>query len=46
MRARGETADPPGLGARYAYGYSPDFEEKARQTIIEQAELLGADWAT
>ena len=27
------------------YGYPPDKQEKATQTVLEQAELLGADWA-
>ena len=27
------------------YGYPPDKQEKAVQTIIEQAELFGQDWA-
>ncbi|MCL5257285.1 MAG: type I restriction endonuclease subunit R [Chloroflexi bacterium] len=27
------------------YGYPPDKQEKATQTVIEQAELLCADWA-
>jgi len=27
------------------YGYSPDKQERATQTILEQAELLGVDWA-
>jgi type I restriction enzyme R subunit len=27
------------------YGYPPDKQEKATQTVLEQAELLCADWA-
>ena len=27
------------------YGYLPDKEEKATQTVLQQAELLCADWA-
>jgi type I restriction enzyme R subunit len=27
------------------YGYPPDKQEKATQTVLEQAELLSADWA-
>ena len=27
------------------YGYPPDKQEKATQTVIEQAELLCRDWA-
>jgi type I restriction enzyme R subunit len=27
------------------YGYPPDKQEKAMQTVLEQAELLGAEWA-
>jgi type I restriction enzyme R subunit len=27
------------------YGYPPDKQEKAVQTVLEQAELLGKDWA-
>lgn len=27
------------------YGYPPDKQEKATQTILEQAELLCKDWA-
>jgi type I restriction enzyme, R subunit len=26
------------------YGYPPDKQEKATQTVLEQAELLGKDW--
>jgi type I restriction enzyme R subunit len=26
------------------YGYPPDKQEKATQTVLEQAELLGAEW--
>lgn len=28
------------------YGYSPDKQEHATQTVLEQAKLLCADWAT
>ena len=31
---------PPG-----AYGYPPDKQEKATQTVLEQAEVLSAEWA-
>jgi type I restriction enzyme R subunit len=27
------------------YGYPPDKQEKATQTVLEQAELLCRDWA-
>jgi type I restriction enzyme R subunit len=27
------------------HGYPPDKEEKAAQTVLEQAELLSAAWA-
>jgi type I restriction enzyme, R subunit len=27
------------------YGYPPDRQEKATQTVLEQAELLSAGWA-
>ena len=27
------------------YGYPPDKQEKATQTVLEQAELLSKDWA-
>ena len=27
------------------YGYPPDKQEKATQTVLEQAELFGEDWA-
>jgi type I restriction enzyme R subunit len=27
------------------YGYPPDRQEKATQTILQQAELLCGDWA-
>jgi len=27
------------------YGYPPDKQEKATQTVLEQAELLCADWS-
>lgn len=28
------------------YGYPPDKQEKATQTVLQQAELICADWAT
>lgn len=28
------------------YGYPPDKQEKATQTVLEQAALLSAEWAT
>ncbi len=28
------------------YGYSPDKQEKATLTVLEQAELLAKDWVT
>ncbi len=28
------------------YGYPPDKQEKATATVLQQAELLCADWAT
>ena len=28
------------------YGYPPDLEEKATATVLEQAALLSAEWAT
>jgi type I restriction enzyme R subunit len=28
------------------YGYPPDKQEKATQTVLEQAEALSAVWAT
>ncbi len=28
------------------YGYPPDKQEKATQTVLEQAELLSGEWAT
>lgn len=28
------------------HGYPPDKQEKAIQTVIEQAELLSEEWAT
>jgi type I restriction enzyme R subunit len=28
------------------YGYPPDKQEKATQTVLDQAEVLSADWAT
>jgi type I restriction enzyme R subunit len=27
------------------YGYPPDLQESATNTVLEQAELLAADWA-
>jgi type I restriction enzyme, R subunit len=27
------------------YGYPPDKQEKATQTVLAQAEALSADWA-
>jgi type I restriction enzyme R subunit len=27
------------------YGYPPDKQEKATLTVLEQAELICADWA-
>lgn len=27
------------------YGYPPDKQEKATQTVLEQAELLSGEWA-
>jgi type I restriction enzyme R subunit len=27
------------------HGYPPDKQEKATQTVLEQAELIAADWA-
>lgn len=27
-------------------GYPPDKQEKATHTVLQQAELLGADWAS
>ena len=27
------------------YGYPPDLQEAATKTVLEQAELLAADWA-
>ena len=28
------------------YGYPPDKQEKATQTVLEQAEALSRNWAT
>jgi type I restriction enzyme R subunit len=28
------------------YGYPPDKQEKAAQTVLEQAEALGKDWVS
>jgi type I restriction enzyme R subunit len=27
------------------YGYPPDKQEKATQTVLEQAEVIARDWA-
>jgi type I restriction enzyme R subunit len=27
------------------YGYPPDMQEKATQTVLEQAEAIAKDWA-
>ena len=27
------------------YGYPPDMQEKATQTVLEQAEVIAKDWA-
>ncbi len=27
------------------YGYPPDLQEAATQTVLEQAEVLSAEWA-
>jgi type I restriction enzyme R subunit len=27
------------------YGYPPDMQEKATQTVLEQAEVLSQEWA-
>ncbi|WP_293933526.1 type I restriction enzyme endonuclease domain-containing protein [Iodobacter sp.] len=27
------------------YGYPPDFQEDAIQTVLQQAEALSAEWA-
>ena len=27
------------------YGYPPDMQEKATETVLEQAALLSAEWA-
>jgi len=27
------------------YGYPPDMEEKATQTVLAQAELMAGEWA-
>ena len=27
------------------YGYPPDKQEKATQTVLEQAEIVAKDWA-
>jgi type I restriction enzyme R subunit len=27
------------------YGYPPDMQEKATNTVLEQAELIAKDWA-
>jgi type I restriction enzyme R subunit len=28
------------------YGYPPDMQEKATQTVLEQAEVLSQEWVT
>ena len=28
------------------YGYPPDMQEKATETVLEQAALLSSEWAT
>jgi type I restriction enzyme R subunit len=28
------------------YGYPPDKQEKATQTVLEQAEMIARDWVT
>jgi type I restriction enzyme R subunit len=28
------------------YGYPPDMQEKATETVLQQAELIAADWVT
>ena len=40
-------ADAPSLVKRILrkYGYPPDKQEKATQTVLEQAEVLSAEWA-
>ena len=30
---------------RHKYGYPPDKQERATQTVLEQAALLLAEWA-
>jgi type I restriction enzyme R subunit len=37
----------PSLGSRILrkHGYPPDKQEKATQTVIEQAEVLSHGWA-
>ena len=27
------------------YGYPPDMQKKATETVIQQAELIGKEWA-
>lgn len=34
-----------GLAILLSYGYPPDKQEKATQTVLEQAEVLCRDWA-
>ena len=29
----------------WQHGYPPDKQEKATQTVLEQAEMIAADWA-
>ncbi|MBI4886884.1 MAG: DUF3387 domain-containing protein [Acidobacteria bacterium] len=54
--ARGDTGANPGFEATLKrlimvkrvlrkYGYPPDKQEKATQTVLEQAELLSELWA-
>ena len=33
-------------GHRREHGYPPDKQDKATQTVLEQAELLTEDWAS
>lgn len=28
------------------HGYPPDMQEKATETVLQQAELIAADWVT
>jgi len=36
---------PAGETDSAQYGYPPDKQEKATQTVLEQAALLSAEWA-